>query len=84
MIKLKTIINVHINTYLLLFYYIVDISNRNLLCHIIIKLYYCIRATILQHESSQFGKVNTESVAKPAVMRAGAEGGLFLTNVFTK
>lgn len=37
-----------------------------------------IRATILQHESSQFGKVNTESVAKPAVMRAGAEGKLIL------
>ncbi|XP_060859369.1 talin-1-like isoform X2 [Metopolophium dirhodum] len=33
-----------------------------------------LKATILQHESSQFGKVNTESVAKPAVMRAGAEG----------
>ncbi|XP_050426886.1 talin-1-like isoform X2 [Adelges cooleyi] len=33
-----------------------------------------LKATILQHESSQFGKVNTESVAKPAVIRAGAEG----------
>ncbi|VVC41903.1 FERM conserved site,Vinculin/alpha-catenin,PH domain-like,IRS-type PTB domain,Talin, central,Ubiquitin- [Cinara cedri] len=33
-----------------------------------------LKATILQHESSQFGKVNTESVAKPAVMRAGADG----------
>ncbi|XP_050529249.1 talin-1-like isoform X2 [Daktulosphaira vitifoliae] len=33
-----------------------------------------LKATILQHESSQIGKVNTESVAKPAVMRAGAEG----------
>lgn len=44
--------------------------------------YYCIRATILQHESSQFGKVNTESVAKPAVMRAGAEGRLFWLTYF--
>lgn len=49
--------------------------------YVIIK-YYCIRATILQHESSQFGKVNTESVAKPAVMRAGAEGGFILICLF--
>lgn len=66
------------------FYYIMDVFIKNLLYHRTIKLYYCIRATILQHESSQFGKVNTESVAKPAVMRAGAEGGLFLINVFAK
>lgn len=33
-----------------------------------------LKATILQHETSKFGKVNTESVAKPAIMRAGAEG----------
>uniref|UniRef100_A0A1B6BY27 FERM domain-containing protein n=1 Tax=Clastoptera arizonana TaxID=38151 RepID=A0A1B6BY27_9HEMI len=32
------------------------------------------KATILQHESSRIGKVNTESVAKPAIMRAGADG----------
>jgi len=32
------------------------------------------RATILQHESSKIGRVNTESVAKPAIMRAGADG----------
>lgn len=42
------------------------------------------RATILQHESSQFGKVNTESVAKPALMRAGSEGELFLITFFIK
>lgn len=29
-----------------------------------------LKATILQHESSRVGKVNTESVAKPAIMRA--------------
>ncbi|XP_075218972.1 talin_middle and talin-RS domain-containing protein rhea isoform X1 [Lycorma delicatula] len=33
-----------------------------------------LKATILQHESSRIGKVNTESVAKPAIMRAGADG----------
>lgn len=32
------------------------------------------KATILQHERSKVGKVNTESLAKPAVMRAGADG----------
>jgi len=34
------------------------------------------RATILQHETSKMGKVNTESLAKPAIMRAGADGEL--------
>lgn len=38
----------------------------------------------MQHESSQFGKVNTESVAKPAVMRAGAEGKFILIIIFYK
>ncbi|KAE8745328.1 hypothetical protein FOCC_FOCC008014 [Frankliniella occidentalis] len=33
-----------------------------------------LKATILQHESSKVGRVNTESVAKPAIMRAGADG----------
>lgn len=33
-----------------------------------------LKATILQHESSRISKVNTESVAKPAIMRAGADG----------
>lgn len=33
-----------------------------------------LKATILQHESSKIGRVNTESVAKPAIMRAGADG----------
>lgn len=42
---------------------------------------FCVRATILQHENSQFGKVNTESVAKPAVIRAGAEGDLILIHL---
>ncbi|KAJ8935035.1 hypothetical protein NQ314_013060 [Rhamnusium bicolor] len=32
------------------------------------------KATILQHESSKIGKINTESLAKPAVIRAGADG----------
>lgn len=32
------------------------------------------RATIFQHEMSKFDKVNTQSVAKPGVMRAGPEG----------
>jgi talin len=32
------------------------------------------RATILQHELSKIGKLNTESVAKPAIMRAGTDG----------
>ncbi|KAL0267697.1 UNVERIFIED_CONTAM: hypothetical protein PYX00_009891 [Menopon gallinae] len=32
------------------------------------------KANYLQHETSKVGKVNTESVAKPAIMRAGAEG----------
>ncbi len=32
------------------------------------------KASILQHESNRVGKVNTESVAKPAVMRAGMNG----------
>ncbi|XP_025831317.1 talin-2 isoform X1 [Agrilus planipennis] len=32
------------------------------------------KATILQHETNKIGKINTESVAKPAVMRAGADG----------
>ena len=34
----------------------------------------CFRATILQHELSKVGKLNTESLAKPAVMRAGSDG----------
>lgn len=33
-----------------------------------------LKATILQHETNKVEKVNTESVAKPAVMRAGADG----------
>ncbi|XP_026677336.1 talin-1 isoform X2 [Diaphorina citri] len=33
-----------------------------------------LKATIFQHESNRVGKVNTESVAKPAVMRAGNDG----------
>ncbi|EEB19421.1 Talin-2, putative [Pediculus humanus corporis] len=33
-----------------------------------------LKATILQHETNKIGKVNTESVAKPAIMRAGADG----------
>ncbi|KAK7790683.1 hypothetical protein R5R35_008203 [Gryllus longicercus] len=33
-----------------------------------------LKATILQHETSRVGKVNTESLAKPAIMRAGADG----------
>ncbi|PNF41180.1 Talin-1 [Cryptotermes secundus] len=33
-----------------------------------------LKATILQHETSKIGKVNTESLAKPAIMRAGADG----------
>lgn len=32
------------------------------------------KASILQHESNRVGKVNAESVAKPAVIRAGIEG----------
>jgi talin len=32
------------------------------------------KATILQHELSKIGKLNTESVAKPAIMRAGTDG----------
>lgn len=32
------------------------------------------KASILQHESNKVSKVNTESVAKPAIMRAGTEG----------
>lgn len=32
------------------------------------------KATILQHERSKVVKVNTESLAKPAIMRAGADG----------
>ncbi|CAH0550425.1 unnamed protein product [Brassicogethes aeneus] len=32
------------------------------------------KATILQHESSKVGKINTESVAKPALLRAGSDG----------
>lgn len=36
------------------------------------------RATILQHESSKVGKISTESLAKPAVMRAGTDGMLVL------
>ncbi|XP_018576944.1 talin-2 isoform X4 [Anoplophora glabripennis] len=32
------------------------------------------KATILQHESSKIGKINTESLAKPAVIRAGSDG----------
>lgn len=36
------------------------------------------RATILQHETSKMGKANTESLAKPAIMRAGADGELKL------
>ncbi|XP_044265750.1 talin-2 isoform X5 [Tribolium madens] len=32
------------------------------------------KATILQHELSKVGKLNTESLAKPAVMRAGTDG----------
>jgi hypothetical protein len=52
--------------------------------HCLFNIIYCIRATILQHESSQFGKVNTESVAKPAVIRAGAEGWFILIYLFIK
>lgn len=33
-----------------------------------------LKATILQHETNKVAKVNTESVAKPAIMRAGADG----------
>ncbi|KDR19212.1 Talin-1 [Zootermopsis nevadensis] len=33
-----------------------------------------LKATILQHETSKIGRVNTESLAKPAIMRAGADG----------
>nr|CAD7594785.1 unnamed protein product [Timema genevievae] len=33
-----------------------------------------LKATILQHETSKIGKVNTESLAKPAIMRAGGDG----------
>ncbi|XP_073980591.1 talin_middle and talin-RS domain-containing protein rhea isoform X4 [Rhodnius prolixus] len=49
-----------------------------------------LKATILQHETSRIGKVNTESVAKPAVMRAadgakpigtGHVGGALYTTV---
>lgn len=43
---------------------------------------FCFRATILQHESSQLGKVNTESVAKPALMRAGSEGELIFIQMY--
>lgn len=32
------------------------------------------KASILQHENNKVNKVNTESVAKPAIMRAGVEG----------
>ncbi|XP_026325409.1 talin-2-like [Hyposmocoma kahamanoa] len=32
------------------------------------------KANIIQHDTFKSGKVNTESVAKPAVMRPGAEG----------
>lgn len=35
------------------------------------------RATILQHETNKSDKINIESVAKPAVIRAGSEGKLF-------
>lgn len=38
------------------------------------------KANYLQHETSKVGKVNTESVAKPAIMRAGAEGVYCLSN----
>lgn len=38
------------------------------------KALFSFRANILQHETSKIGKVNTESVAKPAIMRAGSEG----------
>jgi hypothetical protein len=42
------------------------------------RLLLCVdRATILQHETSKIGKVNTESLAKPAIMRAGADGEYF-------
>lgn len=37
-------------------------------------MYLNFRANFLQHETSKIGKVNTESLAKPAVMRAGTEG----------
>jgi talin len=40
---------------------------------------YVDRATILQHETSKVGKVNTESLAKPAIMRAGADGKCFFS-----
>lgn len=33
-----------------------------------------LRANIIQHDTFKSGKVNTESVAKPAVHRPGAEG----------
>lgn len=32
------------------------------------------KASILQHENNKVAKINTESVAKPAVMRAGMDG----------
>lgn len=32
------------------------------------------KASILQHENNKVAKINTESVAKPAIMRAGTEG----------
>lgn len=37
-------------------------------------LFNIFRATVIQHESSKTGKVNTESLAKPAIMRAGGDG----------
>ncbi|GLV39682.1 rhea [Carabus blaptoides fortunei] len=33
-----------------------------------------LKATILQHETSKIGRVNTESLAKPAIMRASGDG----------
>lgn len=41
-----------------------------------------LKATILQHETNKIGKVNTESVAKPAIMRAGADGQYIFKNLF--
>lgn len=35
-----------------------------------------LRANIIQHDTFKSGKVNMESVAKPAVLRPGAEGNI--------
>ncbi|KAL3286614.1 hypothetical protein HHI36_001113 [Cryptolaemus montrouzieri] len=42
------------------------------------------KATIVQHETSKIGKINTESLAKPAIMRAGTNGEkTFVTGVMS-